>query len=118
MPFKVLRTGNPQIDRIQQNVATAFEELSASDDPGISKATGNTIVQDATIYLLVTAGLGDVVIKIPESRTSPLTVVHVGGTHTVKINPQPENADGVISSGGALTVLSSGGKLFAIGSYP
>lgn len=118
MPFKILRTGNPQIDRIQQNVASALQELTSTDGAGVTKVTTSTIVQDATSYLLVTAGLADVVVKVPAGRTAPLTVVHAGGNHAVSINPQPENADGKLSAGGALVLLPSGDKLFAIGSYP
>lgn len=117
MSFKILRSGNPILDRVQQNIQDAFQALPVAVAT-TQAVNGDTRPADSVLVLLVTASLADVLVKVPKTRTAPLTVVHVAGTHVIKFSPEPENSDGKVSAGGTLTVMPVSGKLYAIGSFP
>lgn len=86
MAFAVLRTGDPDLDRVQQAVKAEFDALAAQDDHELS------VVSVAAPYKVlgtediigVTTGSPTITLQPARLQKRKLTVTSQGGTATVQ----------------------------------
>lgn len=119
MAYKQIKTGNQDLDRVQQEVASAFASLDDVLGAPVVTITASAQVQDTTLYAMVNAQRADVLIAPLPGRAAPLTIVKMAGPNTVKFVGTVSNGDAILTTAGAsLTLVPSGGTWWLVSAYP
>ena len=117
--FKILRDVDPNLVRVQQNVAQALEESAASRQPSVLSVTKSTRVPDAADIVAVSTQLGPVTLTLTDTRKTPLTIVCTGpGNNAVTIEGQLRNVRRQMTVPDAVTLLPVDGAYYPISRYP
>lgn len=85
MPFQTIKTGDSDLDRVQQNASVAFQELFRTDDHNLATVaiTGNYSVTGLEDVIGITSGSVLITLLPPKSQLRKLTITSQGGTATV-----------------------------------
>lgn len=119
MAYKQIKGLGSDLDRVQQEVASAFAALDAAPADAVVAISASALVLDSTKYLMVNAQRGDVMVSPMPGRKDPLIIVKVAGPNVVKFVGTVSNGDAILATAGqALTLIPSGGTWWLVSAYP
>lgn len=96
MAFKIIRTGDENLDRVQQNVQAAFQELAASAAGAVVTTSGPQYrATGAELVVFVDARGGPVTVVLPDRAKGILTLRSVADTaNAIKVVTPGASIDG------------------------
>jgi len=117
--FKLLRTDDADLTRVQQNVQTAFNALSTAGSPTVQKVTSSLLLPDSTDILYVNTQTGKVTVTLPSSRTKQVVIIHGFGGNELVINGNvsPGSAN-ILPARYSATLMPIDGTYYYISRYP
>lgn len=117
MAFNLLRTGNADLDRVQQNVAKAFAAIGTTAQV-VETVNKSTILSDATDVLLVNTQAGPATITLPATRKTQVIIIHSVGSNSLTLSGPLAFVRSDLPNGHTVTLMPIAGTYYPISRYP
>lgn len=98
MAFKKISTGNEQLDRVQANVKTAFDETAAAAAKKAQPVTTTGPmykVTGAEVAVFINASGSPVTVVLPSSASSIVVLRSVGGSNAITVSAPGATINGL-----------------------